>query len=320
VGAVLVLTAVALIGAEAVTTRETLRNWRDSLSLWGHIVRVAPRVAESHNGLGVVHAGLHQTDAAIAEYRRAVALDPSCWSAHLNLGTILLQRGDLSGAEHHLGIARFGLPGDPDAAFHHGMALLAAGKLAEAEAEMRNAVSRRPGNWQAMSRLGTIMALRGRVDHGIAMVENAIRIAPGEASPRFWLAMILLEAGGREPEAIARFEDAIRLDPKSPDAANQLAWVLATHPNPAVRDPVKARDYARRAVELAGGDDPRTLDTWAAAEAAAGRFDEARRTGKRALDAAARTGPDTLAAAIRGRLSLYERDRPYVEISGGQAP
>ena len=315
---VLILAAVLVAaGGEALATRATLANWLDSKTIWTHAVRVAPTMPESHNGLGTVLETLREHDAAIAEFRRAVALDPNYWFAHVNLGNALLRRGENEAALDHLRRARAGLPGDPQAAYSMGVAWQRAGRLDEAEAELRRAIARRPDYWEAMCQLGAIMALRGRVDEAMAMVGSAARIAPQQARPPFWMAMILVESGGREREAIALLGQAVRLDPNWPEATNQLAWLLATLPDPALRDPERARQLAKKAVELTGGNDAKTLDTWAAAEASAGRFDDAARVGRQALAAADRTGPDTLAAAIRARLSLYERGRSYVEAPGG---
>ncbi len=112
-----------------------------------------------------------------------------------------------------------------------------------------------------------------------------------------------LEARGAVEEAIAHYEQACALAPADPVAANNLAWLLATHPDPDRRDPERAetgrdrgpddarclsdravaiaRDAARRAREL-GRPNPELLDTLAVAYAAAGRTDDAIRTARAA--------------------------------------
>ena len=95
--------------------------------------------------------------------------------------------------------------------------------------------------------------------------------------------------------------------------ANNLAWLLATCPDPAVRDGEEATRWARRALELADGPDPWVLDTLAASLAERGRFDEALQTARRAAGLAAELGDVTLSTRLRARAALYEARKPYRE-------
>jgi tetratricopeptide (TPR) repeat protein len=68
-------------------------------------------------------------DEALATYERALALDPQLAEAHLNLGRLLHDRGDLPAAERHYRLALAAHPDDPLAAFNLGVALQDQGKL-----------------------------------------------------------------------------------------------------------------------------------------------------------------------------------------------
>lgn len=317
---VLLLAPIALVlAAEARGTRTMLHHWRDSVSLWTYVTEVAPTMAESFNGLGVAREARFEYDAAIAGFRRAVALDPNYSWARLNLASGLLRRGETPEALEHFARARMLLPGDPKTAYMHGVALIQAGRLTEAEAELRRAVDLKPDHVAAISRLATLLALAGRVEESIAALERTVARAPDDAQPRLWLAVVLLRAHGRERDAIAHLREAARIAPDWPDPLNQLAWLLATLPDPALRDPEEAVRLARRAVELSGRSSAQVLDTQAAAEAAAGRFDEAVRVAGEALEVAARAPGNPFADGIRARLALYQRRTPYLEDPGGPA-
>ena len=69
---------------------------------------------------------------ALAAYRRALELNPSLGDAHLNLGHLLHERGDLSAAELHYRRALELLPNDPTAAFNLGVLLQDSRRLGEA--------------------------------------------------------------------------------------------------------------------------------------------------------------------------------------------
>jgi Flp pilus assembly protein TadD len=94
------------------------------------------------------------------------------------------------------------------------------------------------------------------------------------------------------------------------EAANNLAWLLATDRE--LRDAEEATRIASAALADAP-DDAVLLDTLAAAEAAAGRFDEASRLARRAAQNAQAQGDADRAASIRARLSLYQAGRIYEE-------
>jgi hypothetical protein len=126
------------------------------------------------------------------------------------------------------------------------------------------------------------------------------------------LGITFLESG-RSGEALTQFRASIAIRPDFLETANNLAWLLATLPDPALRDPDEAVRLARAAAKQVGGQDPRVLDTLAAAHAAAGRFDRAAWYASRALRIASARGDTAVAEAIRTRLALYREGEPYHE-------
>jgi tetratricopeptide (TPR) repeat protein len=63
---------------------------------------VVPEEAGVHNDLGIAYASRGQLDAAIAEFRQALALDPDSPQTHWHLGAALAERGALEEAVEHL--------------------------------------------------------------------------------------------------------------------------------------------------------------------------------------------------------------------------
>ncbi|TMQ06033.1 MAG: hypothetical protein E6J91_39055 [Deltaproteobacteria bacterium] len=113
---------------------------------------------------------------------------------------------------------------------------------------------------------------------------------------------------GAPQQALAAFTAATRLGPQSPVAYNDVAWLLATSPDPAVRDPERAVQVAERSVAL--WPSANYLDTLAAAYAAAGRWQDAQRAQARAVSVAAAYDPK--ASGFRHRLALYEHCQAYI--------
>ena len=113
------------------------------------------------------------------------------------------------------------------------------------------------------------------------------------------------------PKAIDHFRAALRCRAGFPPAANDLAWLLATHVDPAIRNGEEALQLAEQACQASGYKQPAPLDTLAAAYAELGRFDAATRTARRALQLARQQRGERTAAEISRRLSLYESRRPF---------
>jgi tetratricopeptide (TPR) repeat protein len=63
--------------------------------------------------------------------------------------------------------------------------------------------------------------------------------------------------------AIEDFSAAIADDPKNAEAYRALRWLRATCPKDAFRDGEKAVEYAKKACQLSGWEDPRSLGTLA---------------------------------------------------------
>jgi tetratricopeptide (TPR) repeat protein len=309
----------AAAGAEAKGTRTALARWKDSTTLWRHIVAVAPGEPAAHNGLGTVLEARAEHDGAIAEFRRAIELGPGFVDAWTNLGEVLSKSGRNAEAFDALQRASELQTGDPTAAYRAGVAALRLGRLSEAAVQLRRALELKPGYTEARDRLGSVLVLSGRADEGVAMLRRSVAADSTSAHPHFGLAVVLLRLGGREREAAEHLRLAIRYQPDWAEPRNELAWLLATSADPALRDGEESLRLAARAVELTGRRDAGALDTEAAAEARLGRFDRAVETAREALRVAAAGEDDSLARAIGARLALYEQGRAFTEAPRPQA-
>lgn len=88
----------------------------------------------------------------------------------------------------------------------------------------------------------------------------------------------------RFEEARRAYERAVRLDPRSVSALNNLAWLLTGSDAPGLRDPERALETALRATELS--DEAHVLDTLAEAYFVNGKWERAISTARRALERA----------------------------------
>jgi tetratricopeptide (TPR) repeat protein len=136
----------------SLSARTWARNmiWADPISLWSEAVAVNPGAALPHSVLGEsLHAaGAH--DQAIAEYERAIALDPADDTAYLKLATCLaeLQRTD----EATRAVDRLAAvaPHSPLIPAARGMVALLSGHIDAARAEFERGLTGTPDDVLAL--------------------------------------------------------------------------------------------------------------------------------------------------------------------------
>ena len=98
----------------------------------------------------------------------------------------------------------------------------------------------------------------------------------------------------------------LELQPQNIHAGNNLALLLATSTNGALRNGVKAVELAERVNQLSGGGQPIILVALAAAYAETGQFPKAVETAQKALQLANGQGNAELAGTIQGHIKLYQ--------------
>jgi tetratricopeptide (TPR) repeat protein len=270
---------VAAVGVVAAglgwTTHARNADYRSAETLWITAVSARPENPRAHNNLGRAIHQAGRAAEAVPHYRRALELDGHYSQAHFNLGVAL---ADL-------------------------------GRSDEAIERYRRALELNPELARAHLNLGSELANRRRLDEAIGHFERAVRHAPEWATARHSLGRAL-RLTGRTEAAIEQLRKAVRFDPEHWESLSDIAWIRATHSDPAVRDPAEAVKLALRAVELTGRRRAIALDTLAAAYAATGRFEEAIDTARSAIDVAA---SDRTRREIAERIELYAEREPYRE-------
>jgi tetratricopeptide (TPR) repeat protein len=271
----LLVTVVASLSATTVLRN---RDYRSVEALWRTVVDAVPGNYRGQANLGAALSKLNRNEEALVFLRAAIALNPDHLTAHSNLGA----------------------------------ALLALGQIDEAEVHMLRVLKNNPNNAVVTHNYGKLREQRAELEPSVERLRAAVQNDPRDAFAHLNLASTLLNMGQRD-EALGYFLEAIRLDPNLPEAFSGVAWILATHPDPSVRDYAEAVRLAERAVELSRGEVPVILSVLATAYEAAGQRDRATRTAEQALQRATGLGETREAQQIRDQLKRYRRDASRAE-------
>jgi tetratricopeptide (TPR) repeat protein len=208
---------------------------------------------------------------------------------------------------------------------------------AKAEPLLRAAIEASPAFGEARLALAFVLQRSGRMEDAWALYQDVLRLQPDDPG------VIALGGGlawdrGDRAAALEAFERLTRIRPKNPDSWRQLAraqaaagrprdalatfdrgiaevshpilwgdlaWLLATHPDAAIRDGRRALPLAERAL-LSEGRTIRATNIMAAACAEAGEFDR----GLREVEAASAVLPPEQAPALARLRDLLTRREP----------
>jgi tetratricopeptide (TPR) repeat protein len=258
-------------------------------------------LAPVHVTLGLVDLGTGHAAEALADFKRALALDPRGADARLGVANALTALGRLQEAESTY---REAIDLRPDywgayndlGRFYHGQ-----GRYAEAEAQFRRVVELTPDNARGYSNLGGVYHMMGRDDEALAMLRRSLAIRDSVAAASNVGTIEFYR--GRYPESARAFEQAAKAG-----ASDYQIWynlAAAYYWAPELRP--KAESAYGRAIELgekARATNPR--DAWilvvlADSYAHLGQATQARRLADEAL----RLAPDD--GEVLFRMScLYE--------------
>jgi tetratricopeptide (TPR) repeat protein len=275
-------------------------------------VKLQPRLAGAHHNLGNALFQAGQVDEALAQFQQALAIQPDLASAHNGLGNALLRQGRVDEALAHFQQAVTLQPGLAEAHLNLANLLLQRDRVDEAIAHFQAGLDLQPNLAAAHNNFANALLRKGRVDEAIAHFQRALSLQPSLAEAHYNLGNALVQKG-RLAEAVEHYEAAVAALPGNPFLRSNLAWLLATCPDAAVRNGARAVELAQQAERLSGGKDTSILSALAAAYAEAGRFPEAIATAQKACARASAAGDQALLERNQQLLEQYRRNQAYHE-------
>ena len=288
------------------------RKYAEAVEHFSRTLAISPENQVAHNRLGTALWEQGDQDRAVKSVRRALEIDPAFAEAHGNLGRFLVQQGEVDEGIGHLHKATE-LRSDFDVA-HQFLAdtYVKQNEFEQAAEHYGQAIRTNEANAGAHFGLARILGSQGRQNEAVEHFRLAIT-----ANPKFTAAHQelgdLLQSQGKRVEALKHYRRGLELSPDLVALTNNVAWILATHPDPNVRQAEDALRLAEQVADRTNHADPHVLDTLGAAYANADRYDRAAVTARLALKLLTEPDQETARKQIRQRLELYEQGQPYRE-------
>jgi len=228
----------------------------------------------AHSNLGATFEKEDRQMEAFSEYIRSLRADPHSVEAHNNIANFLDETGH----------------------------------PAEAMAHYREALRLYPKAVAAHCNLGITLVELGRFDEAMGEYDEAARLAPDDPRPHYLMGKAALKQGD-SAAAAEHFRDALGRNKDDFQSLTYLARLLASDPDPQIRNGAEALALAGHANDLTGGGDPFVLDVLAMAEAETGNFEQAQETEKKAIQIA--DGQTNLTAELDSHLKVFEARQPW---------
>ena len=331
-----------LLMASALTAAEKLSDAADHAR---RCTELAPENIIGWQNYCALLIQLGKNKEAIAAGRNGLAVVPDSAELHVNLAVALTRGRNIEEAIEHYSLATKVRPSLFEPHLQLAYWLTASGRLTEAIAQYQQAAKLRPDDLQPHNNLSQLYRRIGQTNEALAEAEAALRINSQSPEAHFNAAEgllllnetnkaaehletalrlkpqfpgahyrlgLLLFRENKTKDGIDHWRTALEQKPEWPELCNELAWVLATHPDAAIRNGTEAVQLAERSVKAAGDENPALLDTLAAAYAEAGRFEDAVKTEQRVIELlskipqAAQQLPE-----LKERLALFQKRQPY---------
>jgi tetratricopeptide (TPR) repeat protein len=251
-----------------------MKDHSKALRDFEHAIRLGSRASVVHLCKGMIHLERGEGEPAIAEFNVAIRTDPKRLDAYIGLATVYLLKSD------------------------HNKALDVFNHAVEVDPRCADAYEARANYYVA----------RGKYEEALNDLDLAVQLEPASTGHLRARARVCFERGDFN-RALSDLDAAIRVDAGDVESQQGRAWILATCPDPKIRNGPQAVISATRACELTHWKAPHGMTTLAAAYSETGDFAAAVEWQQKAINLVGAQRPEL--HEYRRLLDRYKSRKPY---------
>jgi protein O-mannosyl-transferase len=215
----LVIPAACVLLALSAATYRQLGYWSSNYDLWTHALAVTDRNFIAHDNLGGALLLLDKSDEAYSQFQAASEINPRDPMSRSNLGAYLQEHGHLDEAieQYKRVIDLTSDPGLLAAAYTNlGTAYRKLGDDDQAWKSYELAIRLNYSQANAHLGFGQLMEKHNRLDDAIDEYSRSVEFRPTDIG--FVFLGRALERSGRRTEALAAYQQALKISPDMPEA------------------------------------------------------------------------------------------------------
>jgi tetratricopeptide (TPR) repeat protein len=326
-----------------------LGKYEQALADFHKAIQLEPKEVSNYEAKILVLGRLKKYDEALATVDKIRELSPKAGYLLMQKARIHIAQADLKAALADLSEARKQEPDNIAVLLLRATVYQESGEKEKAMADADEALKIEPKSGAAMRLRAMLLADAGKFEEAVVALEKLRELDPADSlallqlamlysslkksdkaieiytavlteDPEQWMALrgrgdALLNLG-KQAEAVADYDKAIKLKPKDVGILNNLAWVLATSPDDKLRDGKRAVELATQACEATAYKMPHILSTLAAAYAESGDFKTAIQWSTKALELSTEEQKKNLAKEMES----YRAGKPFREVLSEAKP
>jgi tetratricopeptide (TPR) repeat protein len=296
-----------------------LKKFEEAIKLLTRHIEKDPKAGPAYRARARAHLALSKSDEAMQDVNKALEIDPKDAEALILRSQLYLVAGELEKSSQDVNEALKIRPEAVEAVYTRARLAMQEGRFAEAISDYQLIVRVNPDNVPLITDLANLYQADKRPRLAIQLLDALLKQHPKE-----WRAF-RVRGDARlsindHAGAINDYQKALDLIESEEDKTdtdysgllNNLAWVLSTSPQDAVRDGKRALDLGLKACEATEYKQAHILSTLAACYAETGDFENARKWSGKAVELGAEEDHEQL-EQLKKELESYKENKAWRE-------
>ncbi len=307
----------------AVTALFQLKKFDEAVTLLTARIEKTPKSGPVYRARARAYILKEDVDKAMDDVNKAIELDPKDAESMLLRSRLYFSKGEVEKASRDVSDALAIAPDAVDGVAMRSLVASQEGRFADAITDLELLVRFDPSNTRWIIQLGSLYQADKRPRLAIKLFDELLKQKPKEWRAQRVRGDAKLSINDHAG-AIADYEAALKIiedmDSKQREEEdidfsgllNNLAWVLSTSPQDAVRDGKRSLELGLKACEATEYKQAHILSTLAACYAETGDFENARKWSEKAVELGAKEDNEQL-EQLKKELEGYKLNKPWRE-------